>query len=85
MLIKEILINIENGLHIRPAAELVREAKKFKSEIIIKYNNKKVNVKSLFKLQTLGIIKGDKIIIIINGEDEKYALKHLLNVIKNLK
>ncbi|WMC19741.1 MAG: HPr family phosphocarrier protein [Enterobacteriaceae bacterium PC38] len=85
MLKKKILINIKNGLHIRPAAKLVKEAKKFKSEIIIEYNKNIVNAKSLFKLQTLGIIQGNKINIFIKGKDEKYALKHLLNIIKKLK
>ncbi|XZR52872.1 MAG: HPr family phosphocarrier protein [Enterobacteriaceae bacterium] len=84
MIKKEIFINIKNGLHIRPAAKLVKEAKKFTSDIIIKHNNNEVNAKSLFNIQTLGILKGDKIIILIKGDDEEKALFHLLNVIKNL-
>ncbi|WMC20332.1 MAG: HPr family phosphocarrier protein [Enterobacteriaceae bacterium PSpyr] len=85
MLKQKILINIKNGLHIRPAAKLVKESKKFKSEIIIEHNNHIVNAKSLFKLQTLGIIQGDEINIFIKGKDEKYALKNLLNIIKKIK
>ncbi|WGS66302.1 HPr family phosphocarrier protein [Enterobacteriaceae bacterium ET-AT1-13] len=84
MLKKEIFINAKNGLHIRPAAKLVKEAKKFNSEIIIEYNNKKVNAKSLFKIQTLGVLQGDKINILIKGNDEQKAFDHLLNIIKNL-
>ncbi|WMC18939.1 MAG: HPr family phosphocarrier protein [Enterobacteriaceae bacterium PSpicST2] len=84
MLKKEVFINIKNGLHIRPAAKLVKEAKKFNSDIIIEYKNKQVNAKSIFKIQTLGILKGDKINIIVNGKDEKKAIIYLTNLLKTL-
>ncbi|BFI91153.1 HPr family phosphocarrier protein [Enterobacterales bacterium endosymbiont of Anomoneura mori] len=85
MLKKEIIINSENGLHIRPAAILVKTCKKFKSEIFIEYKKKKVNAKSLFKVQTLGVIQGDKILLLIEGKDELEALEQIIKIIKNLK
>jgi phosphocarrier protein HPr len=82
---KKIQINSPNGLHIRPAAQLVKEAKKYISEITITSNDgKKVNAKSLFKLQTLGLTQGSKIILSAEGSDEKKAIKKLSTLIKQL-
>ncbi|QJC33871.1 HPr family phosphocarrier protein [Enterobacteriaceae endosymbiont of Donacia provostii] len=84
MLQKEIIINNTHGLHTRPAALLVKEAKNFVSDITITSNEKTVNAKSLFKIQTLGLIKGTKIILKTSGIDEKKALEHLSKIIQHL-
>ncbi|BGI50913.1 MAG: phosphocarrier protein Hpr [Arsenophonus endosymbiont of Ceratovacuna japonica] len=84
MFTQEITITAMNGLHTRPAAQFVKEAKKFSSEIIITYNNKSANAKSLFKLQTLGLTKGSIITISAKGEDENEAIKHLVQIMAKL-
>lgn len=78
------IINSPNGLHTRPAAQFVKEAKNFISEIIITSNGKSANAKSLFKLQTLGLTQGSIINIIATGKDEKQAVKHLIKIMKNI-
>ncbi|ANF16879.1 PTS sugar transporter [Buchnera aphidicola (Schlechtendalia chinensis)] len=82
---KEITITNPHGLHTRPAALFVKEAKKFVSEIHIISNGKSVNAKSLFKLQTLGLVKNSLITISASGEDEKIAVENLEKFIKKLK
>ncbi|WP_343153772.1 HPr family phosphocarrier protein [Buchnera aphidicola (Mindarus keteleerifoliae)] len=82
---KIVEIKLSNGLHIRPAAQFVKEAKKFKSYITVEKDKKIVNAKSLFKLQTLGLIKGSKINISAEGEDEKKAVESLVKLISELK
>lgn len=84
MLQKKIHINSPNGLHTRPAAQLVQKAKKYVSNITVISNGKKASAKSLFKLQTLGISKGSTIILSAEGEDEKEAINKLSNFIKKL-
>ncbi|CAL4318257.1 HPr family phosphocarrier protein [Buchnera aphidicola] len=84
MLKKKIKINAKYGFHIRPAALFVKKAKQFKSEILIKFDGKEANGKSLFNLQTLGISKGSIITIIINGTDEKKACTSLEKILINL-
>lgn len=79
-----ITINASHGLHTRPAAQFVKEAKKFISEIYIIYNGKKANAKSLFKIQTLGLAKGSLITLSAEGEDEKKAIQYLSKVIIEL-
>ena len=51
---KQVEITAENGLHTRPAAQFVKEAKGFDADITVTSNGKSASAKSLFKLQTLG-------------------------------
>ncbi|WP_343154311.1 HPr family phosphocarrier protein [Buchnera aphidicola] len=80
----EIKITATHGLHTRPAAEFVKEAKKFISDIHIIYNGKSVNAKSLFKIQTLGLVHGSLITLSAEGKDEKKAIEHLSKVMTEL-
>lgn len=73
-----------NGLHTRPAVQFVKAAKKFHSNITIVFNNKSVNAKSLLKLQTLGLTHGAVFIIAAEGQDEKEAVEHLVQLIATL-
>ncbi|CAL4042051.1 Phosphocarrier protein HPr [Buchnera aphidicola (Phyllaphis fagi)] len=85
MLQKTIKITTKNGFHIRPSAQFVSIAQKFISEITITYNGKTINAKSLFKLQTLGLIENSIIILSASGTDEKEAIQSLTKTIKELK
>ncbi|MFI4846863.1 MAG: HPr family phosphocarrier protein [Candidatus Makana argininalis] len=78
---KKIKINAENGIHTRPAAMLVIEAKKFISDITINSKGKVANAKSLFKLQSLDLSKNTTIEIIAEGKDEHKAINHLVKFI----
>lgn len=80
----EITITAPHGLHTRPAAQFVKEAKKFISDICIIYNGKSVNAKSLFKIQTLGLVRGSLITLSAEGEDEKQAIEHLSRIMTEL-
>ncbi|CAL4318253.1 Phosphocarrier protein HPr [Buchnera aphidicola (Pterocallis alni)] len=82
---KKIKINCKHGLHIRPAAQLIKYAQQFKSEINITYNDKTVNGKSLFQLQTLGISKDSIITISANGEDEQETVEKIIQFISQMK
>ncbi|MXP50854.1 HPr family phosphocarrier protein [Pantoea sp. SoEX] len=82
---KEITINLLNGLHTRPAAQFVKQAKNFQSEITVISQNKSANAKSLFKLQTLGLSYGTVIILQAEGKDEEIAVENLAKFINELK
>ncbi len=84
MLKKNIKIKFKNGFHIRPATKFVKEAKKFSSEIKIKLKDKIINAKSLLEIQTLGIIKGSIITLIIDGKDENNAIEVLSRLFNSL-
>jgi len=79
---QEVTITAPNGLHTRPAAQFVKEAKGFTSEITVTSNGK--SAKSLFKLQTLGLTQGTVVTISAEGEDEQKAVEHLVKLMAEL-
>lgn len=58
---KEFTIIDQAGLHARPASLLVQKANNYPNEINIIYNDKKVNLKSIMIVMSLGIPQGSKI------------------------
>jgi phosphocarrier protein len=73
------------GVHARPAAILVQEAKKYLSEVQIEANGKKANMKGILGLMTLGVKQGMKVTITAAGEDENRAIQGLTECLtKNL-
>ena len=63
----------ELGLHARPASQLVREAKKYKSTITVSDGVKKTTAAQLMMLMSMGIKKGMAVTVTIEGEDEETA------------
>ncbi|MDC0611596.1 HPr family phosphocarrier protein [Vibrio sp.] len=81
---KQVEITAENGLHTRPAAQFVKEAKGFDAEITVTSNGKSASAKSLFKLQTLGLVKGTVVTISAEGAQAQQAVDHLVALMDHL-
>lgn len=81
----KLVIKNETGLHARPAAMVVAEAGKYKSNLTIKKGDKEVNIKSILGLLSIGASKGDEITLKADGEDEVQAAEAIANLINNLK
>ncbi|AWK13970.1 HPr family phosphocarrier protein [Candidatus Fukatsuia symbiotica] len=81
---QKVTITSPNGLHTRPAAQFVKEAKKFSAEITITTGDKTANAKSLFKLQILDLNQGTVMTISAEGKDEKEAVEHLVKLMSEL-
>lgn len=79
----ELILQNETGLHARPASLFVKEAAKFKSDIILIKDDKVYNGKSIMGLLSMGVAKGDKIIIQAEGEDEEAAVAELVDLLVN--
>ncbi|MGM9923268.1 MAG: phosphocarrier protein HPr [Bacillus sp. (in: firmicutes)] len=73
----------DSGIHARPATLLVQAAGKFDSEINLEYKEKKVNLKSIMGVMSLGIGQGAEITISAEGSDEQEALNALAETLKN--
>ncbi len=69
MVEKETRVGAQEGLHARPAAQFVKTAKGFSSEIVIVKGDKEANAKSSMKIMTLAAKRGDEIVIWAEGED----------------
>lgn len=67
-------ITDEQGIHARPAGELVKVAKTFTCEIKIGKDEKMVDCKKIFGIMGLGAKKGETVNLSFSGEDEEQAL-----------
>ena len=83
MVIKEITVQNQVGLHARPATFFIQKANEFKSSIWISREERKVNAKSLLGVLSLAIIKDTIITIAADGEDEQEALDSLVGLIES--
>lgn len=69
-----ILITDPVGLYATPVTELVDIVKIFNCHVYLIYNEKKVNMKSMMGVLSLGIPSKAHISIIADGEDENAAI-----------
>lgn len=72
-----------HGLHLRPAGILAAAMAKYQSKVIIKFNNKEINAKSLMSIVSACIKCGSDIDIVCNGNDEGAALDEAVSIIEN--
>ena len=63
------------GIHARPAGELVKLVKGFESTISIEKEGKKVDCRKLLALMGLGVKKGHRLRFTAQGADAEQALK----------
>ena len=78
---KETTVGPQEGLHARPAAQFVKTAKQFSSEIVVKKGDREANAKSSLKIMTLGARRGDTIVIRAEGDDAQEAVDALTELI----
>ena len=71
------------GIHARPAAEIVKTAGKFKSNVIIVRDDLEVNAKSIMGVMMLAAENGATIVLRATGDDAEAALDALTTVIAN--
>lgn len=67
------IITDPEGIHARPAGELVKAAKGFASAIKITKGEKSADAKKIFGLMGLGVKQGEEILVQAEGEDEEQA------------
>jgi phosphocarrier protein HPr len=71
----------KNGLHARPAAEIVKAAAKFSSDIVILRDDLEVNGKSIMGVLMLAAECGSSITLRASGPDEAAAIDALATLI----
>ena len=64
-------IREQNGIHARPAAQLVKEAQKFSSDLTVEKDGRSANLKKLFALMALNVRCGDKVVLSVSGPDPR--------------
>lgn len=81
---REFIITNEQGIHARPATNLVQKANQFSSEIILSYNGISVDLKSIMAVLSLGVTRGSLISVRVEGDDEIQAMKEITTFLQNL-
>ena len=71
-----------NGIHARPAGVIVTTAKKYDSEIKMKFGDSYADCKRIFAVMGLSLKEGDNFTIEISGRDENEAVTALEDAIK---
>ena len=71
----------KNGLHARPAAEMVKAAAKFKSDITISREDIEVNGKSIMGVMMLAAECGSEIMLRATGPDAQEAVSALASLV----
>ena len=89
---KEIIVEIKNeqGVHVRPAGQIVKIAKRYKAALEIETvgENEIVDGKNVFGIMTLGAAKGEKLKLravsenMENVEEENRLLEELRQIIE---
>jgi phosphocarrier protein HPr len=80
---REVKIINKLGIHARPAAEIVKTAGKFQSNITIVRDDLEVNAKSIMGVMMLAAECGATIVLRALGDDSDQALDALAAVIAN--
>lgn len=81
----ELQINTPNGLHARPASNLVKYCKSFENEIYLTnmQTGVKVSAKSMMKILTLGIKDKDFIKIEVSGKNHAIVMNNISEFIRS--
>ncbi len=84
MIEKTIEITAAQGIHARPAAQLVGSAVKFNSQVFLIHNDNKINAKSIMNILGGSILHGDTVTVQCEGVDEEEAIQSVVSVIESI-
>ncbi|HSB49114.1 MAG TPA: HPr family phosphocarrier protein [Burkholderiales bacterium] len=83
MLQQEVEILNKLGLHARASAKLTQVAGRFKSNVWVSRNGRRVNAKSIMGVMMLAAARGSTLVVETDGPDEKEALAAVTKLIAN--
>lgn len=77
MIVKEVAVRCESGLHNKQATYFVQKANEFDSSIWLECGNRKMNAKSLLGIMSLGVVTGANVVLTADGADSEAAVAAL--------
>jgi len=72
---REVVVGMPHGLHARPADQLAREARKWRSRIELLNDSQRVDGKSILELLTLAAEAGTRLVVEASGPDAREAIE----------
>ncbi|MFF5995250.1 HPr family phosphocarrier protein [Lysinibacillus sp. KU-BSD001] len=82
MVENQVQVKLKSGLQARQAALFVQEANRYKSEVYLQKDEKKVNAKSIMGIMSLAIAKGTMVTLMADGDDAEMAIQALTALIQ---
>ena len=83
MITKEFIIPNTLGLHVRASNKLVECACKFISDVKMIFNDEQIDCKRILQVMSSGAKMGDKIAIVVTGNDANQAITALSELIES--
>ena len=83
MIERTVTIANKNGLHARPAAEIVKVAAKFKADILLVRDDLEVNGKSIMGVMMLAAEFGSELLLRAEGPDAEEAIGAIAQLIES--
>ena len=83
MIERTVTIANKNGLHARPAAEIVKTAAKYQADITLVRDDLEVNGKSIMGVMMLAAEYGSQLVLRADGPDAEAAVGALTQLIEN--
>lgn len=83
MLVKDVMVQNQVGLHARPATFFIQKANEYQSSVWVEKEERRVNAKSLLGVLSLGIVGGTNIKVIADGSDEQSAVDGLVELVES--
>ena len=81
MLQREVEIVNKLGLHARASAKLTQVAGRFKANVWLSRNGRRVNAKSIMGVMMLAAAKGSTVVVETDGPDEQDAMAEVTRLI----
>ena len=75
-------VKVTTNIEAKSAALFVQTANKFTSNIKVKIDNRIVNAKSIMGMISLGILRGQDVVIMADGYDETNVVGELKKVLQ---
>jgi len=81
MVNKTFLIHNKSGLHVRPAGVLVKVIQQFECNVVMRFNEREYNAKSILGIMSAGIKSNESAEFECSGSDEVACLQAIEDAI----
>lgn len=85
MFSQEVVVSNPTGLHARPAGQLAQLCKSIPADIRIITGARTIDPKGIMAILTAGLVKGTKITVQVEGDDEQQHGERIVTFLKELK
>lgn len=77
MIIKQLEVKKIDGVQKHDVQLIAQRAMRYDSDIFFEWGTRKINAKSIMGLLSMGLKRGDKVMVIIKGDDQEDALNEI--------